>query len=277
MRERIDNFPGSAEQYIDYLETSLLDLRGKLATSASPAPLNEPVDADGSDGVQRARCRAPNVLETPGYLDSPRTCANPHKRPRPLEILQWMPGKESRKTSGNAPWKQLAKTLIRETPLAKDWAYILRNKGVYDMMSTGKAVMILLGSEYGSNAPTGQDQRLAIEDEQGVFRRVAAYARTAAQKGVDASAALMFANFQKFLVFCLCNVMRDNGLPLNDVYEIVRICLGKISDDYCCRVLRATVYLNQLVDALYMEGWGLRASELLLLCKLMISAVKPRD
>jgi len=260
MRTRIDDFSGTAEEYIDYLETALLDLRKKSTKPASTVHV---------DGRQPDLCRSFHDLE---YLENSAredTEAGPQKRPRQLEIVQYTPDDVISSSPGNAPWRKLARTLVRETPYANKWVDTLRDNGLYDMMSTGKAVAILLGTGHESNARTDQHLTSAIEDEQGAFGRVTEYARMAMQNCIDASAALMLANFQKFLVFCLCNVMRDTGSSLDDVYGIVRICLGKVSDNHCYRVLRAAVYLNKLVDILYMDGWGLRASELLLLCKHM--------
>lgn len=271
MRERIDDFSGSLEEYIEYLEVALLDLRKRLTTVTVPTGTVE------GDGRPQDQCQVTNISEDLEDRNHNQTSTIPHKRPHQLEIVQWEPGNENPRHKKarlplNAPWRRLAQTLVQETPFANDWAGTLRVNGVHDMMSTGKAVTILLGPEYEPNAPTIQDRPHAIVDEQGAFGRVREYARAATQKGLDAAAALMLANFQKFLVFCLCNVMRDSGIPLGDVYGIVRICLGNVTDDYCCRVLRAAVYLNQLVDALYMDGWGLRASELLLLCKLLLQS-----
>lgn len=264
MRARIDDFLGSTEEYIDYLETALLDLRTKLTITASTVH---------GDERQLNLCQASHNLEYLESLAREETRAGPQKRPRQLEIVQYTPDNVNSKSPTDTPWKKLARILVRETPCANNWAGTLRDNGLHDMMSTGKAVAILLGPGHESNARTNQVRTPAIEDEQGAFGRVTEYARAAVQNCLDASAALMLANFQKFLVFCLCNVMRDTGSPLGDVYGIVRICLGNVSDDYCCRVLRAAVYLNKLVDTLYMDGWGLRASELLLLCEHLIRSL----
>lgn len=263
MLSRIDEFSGSFEDYVRYLEDTVLDLRSRFATV--------PRLASTVAGKRRLQEHSQIIgnLEDLQEEEDHQIRPSPQKKPRELEIVQWKPGTDDTpaRTSSNAPWRRLAKTLVQETPFASDWAATLRKNGLHDMMSTGKAVSILLGPEYELNESFPRDRLPTIEDEQGAFRRVTDYARAAAQNGINASAALMLANFQKFLVFCLCSVMRDNGVSQSDVNGVVRICLGDVSNDYCNRVLRAAVYLNQLVDALYMNGWGLRASELLLLCK----------
>lgn len=265
MRSRIDKFSGSIEDYVRYLEDTLLDLRSRLTGATGPA---NTVD---SDETLQDQSQVNNNLEECQDQNHHHLGPSRQKRPRQLEIVQWEPGNDGprpvkARISNNAPWRRLAQTLIQETPFAHDWKATLRDNGVHEMMSTGKAVAVLLGPEYDANVPPAGDRLAAIEDEQGAFGRVREYARVATQKSLNASAALMLANFQKFLVFCLCSVMRESGALQSDVYDIMRICLGNVSDDYCGRVLRAAVYLNQLVDALYMDGWGLRASELLLLC-----------
>lgn len=253
MRERIDEFSGSIEEYVRYLEDALLDLRSRFPTVTTSSSAVEADKSIQDQSKHQAR-------------------ENPNKRPLELSFVQWEPTSDEQRPaktriSNNAPWRRLAQTLIQETPFANKWASTLRDNGVHDMMRTGKAVTILLGPEQEVDASPARVRLPPVEDEQRFFGRVREYAHAAAQNGLNASAALMLANFQKFLVFCLCSVMRESGVTESDVNDIMRICLGRVTDDYCRRVLRAAVYLNKLVDALYMDGWGLRASELLLLCK----------
>lgn len=98
--------------------------------------------------------------------------------------------------------------------------------------------------------------------------RIQRYARVSAQRGIDASVGTALTNYQKFLVLSSCTVLISTGTPLNEAYAVVRICMGNdVTDEQCRRMLRGCQFMHKLVDNLYVGGWGVRAFELLLVCK----------
>lgn len=242
MSSRLDNFKGSDAQYLQYLERLILEYRAQLQISAE-------------------------VEER-----SPQVPAQSRKRRRSLEIEHWNPAGAPGPRK-KPPWTNLAQKLVMEIPEAKDWTEALKENGLHELMTSGKAVAYLLATSYGAGRSLWQTDLVPAEVEDGpeVVRRVKQYAQATVQMDVTAVAAVMLANFQKFLLYSLCVVLRETGVPVSEVYDTMRICLGNVKQETCWRTLRAAIYMNQVIDSLYMDGWGLRASELFLLCTCYLS------
>lgn len=101
----------------------------------------------------------------------------------------------------------------------------------------------------------------------GRLDQIKRYATATMQKQMSAGVALALADFQMFLVLSSCAVLLEAGDAPADIFEIVRICIGRdTSERRCKNILKACRYLNRLADSLYMRGWGLRAGEAILLC-----------
>lgn len=191
----------------------------------------------------------------------------PCKRPRELEFIHFSDTRIARNSNAARPvkrmqrWKAAAKKLVDNTPKAENWHDALKQKGIYDIMDSGGVVKFLLDTSYEVPATS----RPTVTDTDPLLR-IREYAMATAQRVSVASRALVLANFQKFLVLCACTVLKETGLPATDVLDIIRLCIGQATDNHCWRMLGVVVYLNQLIEKLSQNGWGYRASELLLLC-----------
>lgn len=259
MSVRLDRFEGPLGAYTAYLEQQVVLLRQHHATCGRAH----------SESLKEASLSAVPVLSS----SSSAPCISV-KRRCGLEIVQYDHGStrekcsKPRKKPQKPRWEQVAATLIGETPRAHDWQKLLKEKGIYEIMSSGSAVAHLLGDTHNSASIEALDVIVVDKSaSDGALGRIQAYAYAAIRRETNASVALVLANFQKFLALSACAVLAATGSPNSHVFDIVRICIGNVSTEYCTRMLRVVVYLNELLDTLYMHGWGLRASELLLLCK----------
>lgn len=171
-----------------------------------------------------------------------------------------------------AAWRRHADALLKKTPHALEWWSALRSEGIYDVMCNGMAVAFLLGE--GSVPPTANStgsicDESMIGDEFALLRHVAHYAHAATRRRLTASVGTRLANFQLLLVLSACVVIRSVArpdIPERHILDIVKICLGDISDQYCRRMLETAVYVNRLIDMLNAHGWDGRGAELLLWC-----------
>lgn len=230
MGNRIDDFPGSEHDYVKFLEQAVTSLRAHhrfCTTSCTTTSENT------------------------------------------LNIIQWTP--EAKRARTDSPtWKEDARTLVKSTPKANQWWQAIRANGIYEPLSNGNAAAYVLDSQCSLVEPattTALFARATASERSGLLARVAAYAHTAIRRETTATAAIMLANFQKFLILSTCAVLNQTGSPKEDVFDIVKICIGPVGDRYCRQTLRTAVYLNQLVDMLSSHGWGERASDLLLICE----------
>ena len=230
MGSRIDDFPGSEHEYVQFLEQALISLRAHHRSCVTSCTA-------GSENT--------------------------------LNIIQWTPVAKRPRTD-SPTWKEDARTLVKSTPKANQWWQAIRANGIYEPLSNGNAAAYVLDSQCSlvqSATATALFAKATAAERSGLLARVAAYAHTAIRRETTATAAIMLANFQKLLVLSSCAVLNQTGSPKEDVFDIVKICIGPVGDRYCRQTLRTAVYLNQLVDMLSSHGWGERASDLLLICE----------
>ena len=271
MSSKIDGFDGSASDYIRYLENIVRSFREPHPSCPICAPHrrthHEPYQNTPSEPRREA---------TP---EQPKEYSPSLKRSPSIEIIEFDPKQELNEQPARSnkdrrisvpSWKERALLLIEETPAASAWTKKLKEIGIYDAMCSGKAVSSLLNWEFDSRPSTGTPVDPPTTQSQDSSPLVFAerYARISMQNEVAASVAMALANYQKFLVLSSCAVLVGTNTPAEDVYRIVRICMGNdASDKHCQRILRGCKFVNALLDRLYMGGWGLRAYELLLICK----------
>ncbi len=259
MCPKIDQFAGTQEQYIRFLEQIVVSLRHHhqaCSLSSLQIPVRSPVPS-GRSCAEVPRAPTPNasqsILPQYGYE---------------LEIIPWNPQPtEPKRLKANPPgWKKNAKLLVEITPKAENWWQTIRDLGIYETMCNGNAAAYMLDGN--CETPTATTPLIAVTKVDSILlNHITAYAHAAMRRGVTASLAIMHANFQKFVVLSSCAVCCATGTPKERVLEIVKICMGNVSDDYCWRILRTAVYLNESIDILNANGWGDHGSELLLICE----------
>ena len=237
--ERIDGFDGDERQYLAYLEAEVKKLRQQ--------PIFNTIPATGP----------------------PREFHEGLRRPEYFEVHQYDPAAKRIKTTFPA-WQRHAEALVKRTPLAIHWWSALRSEGIYDVMCNGSAVAFLLGDESSPPVANGATrQGIAVGDDLALLRHIAQYAQTAVQRRLTASVATRLAYFQAILVLSACVVIRSAArpsVPEEHILDIVKICLGSGSHEYCRRMLKTAVYVNRLIDMLNAHGWDGRAAELLIWC-----------
>ena len=243
----VDDFSGSKDEYIIFLEGIVKSLRRHHQhcelSSAEQSALTTDSSLGNGEASTRKRHREFEIIQFDSYQD-------PHgiHLARPAKRMQ--------------RWQAAAKVLIENTPKAEDWYKALKEKGIYDIMNSGGVVKFLLDTSYNPSTVT----RPTITETNPLLR-IREYAMATAQRMSAASRALVLANFQKFLVLCACAVLKETGVPEQDVLDIIRLCIGQATPTHCWRMLKVVVYLNQLIEKLSQNGWGHRAGELLLLCQ----------
>ena len=248
---RLDDFAGSDRDYISYLEQLVTTLKTQLSVPDSR-----------SESIANSTAH-----ELPRSLPQLRSGVDSNEDN--IQIIQYVPDPFDRKRrrSGDPAWLQNAKALIKDTPKAENWSRALKQKGLHEVMASGKALTYLLDTSVQADisAVSGEISQAETSD---VLNYVRHYAQATTIRTMTASVVLVLANFQRFLVLSACAVLLEEDYPAVEIWDIARICIGDdVTDDYCSRVVRSAKYVNELIDNLYLRGWGYRSSELLLLCK----------
>lgn len=260
MSSRIDGFHGTHEEYVLYLENQVKHLQQCLCQCVCNTP--PPSPHQSTPGRQSRVTQAQAMFRASAGYSQGHT----------LRIAQWTPNIALRRTgpASDPQWKRYANALVRNIPPATAWRQALEEKGIADAMRTGAAVEYLLGTEQvprmafpGAPNP----DHVCAEDDHVLLERIANYARVASERHATASVAVMLANFQKFVVLSACVVVNARReAPKSHIYEIVRTCIGNVSEEYCVRMLHTAKYMNILIDTLGDHGWDGRAAELIMLC-----------
>ncbi|WPA97808.1 uncharacterized protein RHO25_002419 [Cercospora beticola] len=253
MIARIDNFRGSSEDYVSYLEGLVLSYRSNSAFKAN------------GESVARERTRR---RTSDGGGPSTSNHGTRSKHYGTLEFVALDPQSRKlnpvRRKSAISRWKKNAIALVEETPEAKVWYKVLKEEGIYDAMCNGEAAAYLMATD--ERLPAVPNHEPAPRSVPSLaYDRLKMYALAAVRRGTTASIALKLANFQKFLVLSACYVLHQSGVEW-PVLDVVRICVGSDTSQRRAEdILKCARYANELLDALYLEGWGLRACELFLL------------
>ncbi|KAF2212512.1 hypothetical protein CERZMDRAFT_84833 [Cercospora zeae-maydis SCOH1-5] len=231
MSSRIDNFKGTHDAYLQYLEEQVSSLRQRLGEQESRA--------SPSSGGETQRPATP-LQDSRQYASSPSA---PLQQRRGIQFKHWKPDLPStRKPPSKTPlWKSRANELVRRVPSASEWHQVVEEQGIADAMQSGAAVTYLLKNEHIQGSTTSYSCSLGDSGSPlDIFlERILEYAQVAAERQRTASLAKMMANFQRFVVISACVVLdAEQHIPKSRVYEIVRCCVGDVTEVYCTRMLR---------------------------------------
>jgi hypothetical protein len=75
-------------------------------------------------------------------------------------------------------------------------------------------------------------------------------------------------NFRELVFASLCVVMEHQGLPINTINDLMRICMSSSGAANLYRLRRGALWVNRVIRGLIIRGWGHGATELFFLCKM---------
>jgi hypothetical protein len=242
MPYKIDDFTGTQEQYIAHLEALVISCRQRHQDSSNAHNFNA-------------------------------STSPPVKKRKSGRFVQWTPREErpppEGASCGTPKWKPIAETLVKEIPKASEWAEKLDILGIRSV--TAVTFLINDGSptQMQTNAPLNRELTPPSTTERLLpLQRLKEYALTMAQYSTRAVATIRLTNLSQFIILSSCLVFRELAGPKQDIYDIVKVSVGRdISEKYIEELLRTVRFINLSIDTFNTEGWGDRASELLLICE----------
>ena len=278
MGRRIDDFEGSDQQYIFFLETQVIALRERQPSPSKDANAQDihsnELTSRGCPVVEEQPLtgnRQPTPPASPILALQHCQASNITDGEQSFCIVPWVPNqihhpRKRRKVSKPPTWREKVDALTLATPTAKNWDEAIEKAGISEVMNRGNAAEFLLDEGYC--VPL-----LQIPDNENVANEtltehLCLYAKSARSRATTASVILRLANFQQFLLLSSCAVLRDlKSMEAETLHEIIRIIIGDRSERYCERMMDTAVYMNRLLDTLSAHEWGHRAAVLILLCK----------
>lgn len=248
-----DSFPGTQEQYIEFLENEISILRRHHETCAA---------SSHQSFASAARSPQSPRLHLPKHNDGTGNGA--------CNIILWEPDTVNASAGQREPeWKSHARKLLNATPKGESWWQAIEKAGLYETMSEGKAATFLLDQDCSSAIlAKASDSSHQGQPHCRISSRLRSYALSSMHRNASATMALKLINFQQFLLLSACAVLRTTRqVCMESLVDIVKICIGCKSERYSMRILDTVMWMNKLVDALNVKGWNNRAPELLLLCQ----------
>lgn len=230
-------FNGTDSQYIQFLERLLLQNPDTLPTLSSP---------------RRTESRDP---------------LTPSPSPSHEVEFTFVQEDPSQTISTEAQWVGKMKRLIEKTPPASEWWEQLVRRGIDSVETNHTIITCLL---HGSGPVSSMD--MSTKDTYSSFRMTILLQRVSHYAAIIRQCSSLVARIQclqKFVFVCLCIVLEFEGVAKGDVHQLMILVITAGSPDYLDRTLKGVKWMNMLIDELTTCGWGNRASELLMICRLL--------
>ena len=293
---RIDGFNGTDLEYIRYLESVVIYLRGHDSVPPVPSPPSSP---DSPRAVIHANnSRAANasfnvdgsftILSQPQAGDRDLPLA-PERRQngstvsclRELQCIPYLPcleptSRPSKRSRAPRPrWQESADELLQRLPTTQEWSTKRKEMSLdsenellqaYDMI-----LSIAQPAEIGhfrkpAHSPT-------IVDHSSRSNHPCDLARTYAQVTKHLEDRSKFTNqmllFRQLVFVSFCVLLRHIGTPRDTVESIMQVCISNSNGKYLEELQLGARWVNRMIAHMIRKGFGNRASEVFALCEFL--------
>jgi hypothetical protein len=173
----------------------------------------------------------------------------------------------------NPRWKRIVDQLTAGWDDPRAWTMKRASLGLDSIDQNNRALMLILGLQ--NCIPTEWNQSpLCVKDIQSVTSTTDSLILSARQYALDTKASgtnsvfvTQIHNFRELVFASLCVVMEQQGLPINTINDLMRICMSSSGAANLYRLRRGALWVNRVIRGLIVKGWGHGATELFLLCK----------
>ena len=237
LNERLDDFSGSTEQYVVYLESQLRKSRDVIATLSNQNPVSPPA--------------------------SPILRAQPDQ----LQVQQFDPSTIIPRTTV-PQWEKEINKLLDEVPTVALWLNKRQDLGLETVEVSIDVIAVLLGIRTLHKTSTTQERPsvdlFVLSPAAPLLQSAHSYALSAAELQTQNELATRLADYKQLILASYCAVLVHWDVPQRDVDVVMNVCFrGRNLERY----QRGAVWVNRRISELFFHGWGHRASELFLLCK----------
>lgn len=205
--------------------------------------------------------------------------------PSTLKIIPFIADHPRKKPCHSLPrWKKVADQILEDVPDAKRWIprrqeLRLKTNEDYNRIVAAVTGVCGIGNTSqrrhrtilpSSNGTSEDNIRVAAAVHQNtklpsltnsLIRSAKACARLTRTSQVLSS-------FQELVFVSLCVVLECHGIPVDHLDEIMRICISDSEPRNLKRLRCGAIWANRVIFDLGNAGWGIRATELFLLCTL---------
>lgn len=239
-QQRIDNFQGTVDDYIAYLETKVKKLSGCRSPPFSPSDVRDD-EIHNSDSV----------------ASTPQLKFIPHDSNAP-------PAKRQRKSKPR--WQIEMDNMLCNIPSATDWPSKRSIVGLSSLTGVTNAFDMIIGGITPSTKPITTDPDCSLVQFQSL-QLLNSYATTIAALEIEKTFTTQIFHFCKLVFVSLCEVLVYYGVKIKLVDDVMKICISQSDPGNLVVLRRGARWVNRMISALVTKGLGHLASETFVLCK----------
>jgi hypothetical protein len=218
------------------------------------------VDFEASDPIEY------QIKQPPTFQIAPTSPATP------VKAAQKSP-------PGNTPrWKRIVDQITAGWDDPRGWVLKRAMCGLDSVDQNNRALMLILGLQNcipsdwaqlpGSSPLLIRDKQPGMNTKEALILSARQYALDTKASGTNSVFVSQIHNFRELVFASLCVVMEQQGLPINTINDLMRICMSSSGAANLYRLRRGALWVNRVIRGLIVKGWGHGATELFLLCKI---------
>ncbi|KAH7386513.1 hypothetical protein BKA64DRAFT_681090 [Cadophora sp. MPI-SDFR-AT-0126] len=173
----------------------------------------------------------------------------------------------------NARWRRIVDQMMKGWDQPSSWMDRRIAIGLDSVEKNHHALSMLLGLGNELSGEDGPDSRMQIAkfsmNSNGVSETLIMSARhyalgTKASER-DAGFVVQLHNFRELIFASLCVVIEHQGLPIDTINDLMRICMSSSGAANLYRLRRGALWVNRVIAGLIRKGWHHCATEFFLL------------
>ena len=265
IKDQVENFQGTKDDLIKALLVQLEKYESQLqlyAVHHSICPITP-----GGQTLQST----PPVQRGDGRVLSPTQATQPSLK---FIINEITTGNRRKRTRPSLKWKGSAQTLVDEVPLGRNWWVKLKDIELDSVSQNQHAISMLCDWKVSSGSTHEGVQKPPYDSAApnsncipGLITYARAYGEQLRKWEQSATFAATMASLSRIIFISICVVILKAGVPEAQINAAMSLVSGQDSPVLHQRHRAAVVWLHGLINSLYSVGWGIRASDLLLMCE----------
>lgn len=268
---RVDDFEGSNKEYVEYLETQVLLARRQLESVRPPTPPKSPVrqsvvsPENTSVAEPRTSHECPEAQTTPdGKINGTQFTFVAHAIPQ-----TFVKEKASNETPG---WHAELNVMLADIPLAALWKERRVRVEMSSSVQNHSVLTTLLGGSlnFNSLADYATHIRSPTSDLEILLKHADVYGHATREAQKLAQFATTIGVFQELIFVSLCVVLEGSGTPKDSIDSLMRLCFKANERKSLERIRCGARWVNRCIINLSRGDWGVRSTEIFLLCKLQL-------
>lgn len=184
-------------------------------------------------------------------------------------------GPPKKAVEGNPRWRRIVDQMTKGWDTPSSWVDKREAIGLNSVEQNKHALTLILGLRNGL-PPSWHDSPQSLTPPSEPPSRTDALIMSARQYALDTKASQMHAGFvvqvhifRELIFASLCVVMEQQGLPIDTINDLMRICMSSSGPANLYRLRRGALWVNRVISRTMIKqmGWGHGSTEFFLLCR----------